>query len=127
MTILDQDINIANLIRDESLKYSEIQIEDKFYKEFIESIAIPKMWEDKDLRSSSDTEFFTYKAKKYSDEKGYLSTLITYTENDLLCYALLYRGYLIDLNHDVDFYQDVKLGYYLQSVSPKLSSPWKYV
>ncbi len=126
-TTLRSDISIAEEIKKEALT-SEIILDtnNKFYKEFVNHIAVPKTWEEKEPTTDTQTEFFCFKAKLFCETHNHSANMITYKEDGVLKYALLFRDFLIDMYRPIDFYQDIDLKYYLQTVNPKLGSPWKY-
>lgn len=128
MTALFPDVEIAEEIRRETL-IGEVVVdnENKFYKDFLEAIEVPKSWEDKIVLSDTQTEFFCYKAKLYCDTHNHSINIITYKEDGMLKFAVVFRDLLIDLYRTIDFYQDINLNYFLQTVNPKTLSIWKYV
>jgi len=124
---LEYDFDTAELIKKAGAKPREIDTDAKFYEEFRKSLEIPKTWNHQVVKSDPATEYFCYKTKLYCDENKHFCNIISYVDDDKVKFAITYRELLIDLYNKVDFYKDVSLNYFLETVYPKLGSPWRYV
>lgn len=128
-SVLSHDIDVAEDIHKFATE-QDIVVDtlDRFYKEFREAILVPKLWDEEQSRkTNSASEFFTYKARLYSEVKGIPTQLITFEKDGMLHYGLFYRDFLIAKDIPVDFYQDIELDYFLMTVNALLDCPWKYV
>lgn len=121
---LVKDIEVAEFIKEKTLQAFYIPLDTKEYTDFISTVKTPKEWADEKYKVNTETEYFTFKARHVAEMRGYQTNIITYLEKDKLCFALIYRDYLIDMHRAVDFYEDMELDLVMITSLPKFNVPW---